>query len=564
MRRGFFPKEVPPVFTSKELGDKYPAISKAGLDIKTWTQPDQYNTPKAGFGRRMTFAVNPMPFMALAQEISDNWTEIKKLHNRSKISFSKPRFKPSKRAIGDSDFDGFRDAKVVRSAGYSFVLHADFSRFFPTIYTHAIEWSVVTKKIAKSDLKKKAKAAPHWGKKLDRYVQNMMDGQTQGLPIGPDTSYIIAELVASAIDADLEKLFGQRLSGARIIDDYALYFETRADAERAHSCLAKAAANYQIDLNTEKTDIDEITGESRDSWTYGINQLADISNVTEQRRAIIRFTDLAFGHFRSINNYSIGRYAIKVLAKTVIHPRNIDVAIACAMRLAKISPNAISELCKFVIGYDKVGYKIDLPPIRRYVQAVLERSLDLGFDKEASWCLWLSIELELRIGKETVKKVSSSNSSIVVLLGKVAELRGLCSGIKPTRFGKAPSSDDFKEANWLLAYEGCIRGWFGWDASMVDSSILEPLAKAKVTFLDLETEEDRIIKMLQKFDGNLEDIDFDELTDYFESEVEADGYDGIVGEEEDDEDDEEDEDLDDDDDDDDDDEEGESFDDWYG
>src|SRR5690606_26294321 len=102
---------------------------------------------------------------------------------------------------GDSDFRGFRDGQITRSSGFGAALYADFSRYFPTIYTHALEWAVHGKAASKAALRSKPKRIL-WGSELDTYVRCMQDGQTQGLPIGPDTSYILAELLGSAIDEE--------------------------------------------------------------------------------------------------------------------------------------------------------------------------------------------------------------------------------------------------------------------------------------------------------------------------------------------------------------------------
>lgn len=119
------------------------------------------------------------------------------------------------------------------------------------------------------------------------------------------------------------------------------------------------------------------------------------------------------------------------------------------------------------------------------------------------------------------------NASIVVLLGKVGELQGLCEKLKRTHFGKQPTAEHFQEANWLLAYEGSMQGWFGWNAAMIKGSILEPLANAGVSFLDLKTSVPSLIKIKQTFDGELDDIEFDELDEYFEPSVESDAYDSM-------------------------------------
>jgi hypothetical protein len=248
--RGLFPRDLPPSFSSADLGSNYAQLVKVlgQQRLEKWTAMEPFSAPRSKTGRRIFSLVNPIPFIGLSQQISLNWKDITQVFKKSSISFSRPVFNSKARAIRDSDFRGFRDCQVTRSAGYSYALHADFSRFFPTIYTHAIEWAVRTKPVAKAALRRARGQQPHWSAKLDKYVQCMQEGQTQGLPTGPDTSYVLAELMASAIDSTLATSLGAPLVGGRLIDDYVLFFETRGQAEKALAALSRACREFQVDL----------------------------------------------------------------------------------------------------------------------------------------------------------------------------------------------------------------------------------------------------------------------------------------------------------------------------
>lgn len=47
------------------------------------------------------------------------------------------------------------------------------------------------------------------GNKLDYLVRQGQDGQTVGIPIGPDTSLVIAELLMHDVDKNLSKEIGR-------------------------------------------------------------------------------------------------------------------------------------------------------------------------------------------------------------------------------------------------------------------------------------------------------------------------------------------------------------------
>jgi glycosyltransferase A (GT-A) superfamily protein (DUF2064 family) len=71
-----------------------------------------------------------------------------------------------------------------------YILQADINRFYPSVYTHSIPWAIHTKAVAKSN-----RGDGYIGNRIDRLVRNGQDGQTMGIPIGPDTSLLIAEIL---------------------------------------------------------------------------------------------------------------------------------------------------------------------------------------------------------------------------------------------------------------------------------------------------------------------------------------------------------------------------------
>jgi hypothetical protein len=66
-----------------------------------------------------------------------------------------------------------------------------------------------------------------YGNLLDLRVRNAQDGQTIGLPVGPDTSRLLAEIVGTAVDKAVQTaLRGKRnwsakqRGGMRFVDDF--------------------------------------------------------------------------------------------------------------------------------------------------------------------------------------------------------------------------------------------------------------------------------------------------------------------------------------------------------
>src|SRR5207253_900811 len=131
--------------------------------------------------------------------------------------------------------------KAARRAGKRYALRADISRFYHSIYTHTLEWAVHTKATVKANRAlPQAQRQNLWGRALDDRHRDLQEKQSLGIPIGPDTSLIAAELLLSRVDEVLRNRIS--CAGYRYLDDYELSFPSLAAAESALAALQAALA----------------------------------------------------------------------------------------------------------------------------------------------------------------------------------------------------------------------------------------------------------------------------------------------------------------------------------
>ena len=135
-----------------------------------------------------------------------------------------------------------------RMAGAQYVVTADISACYPSIYTHSIPWAMHGKTKAK-----KIRGSSLPGNLLDSVTQGTRDGQTNGLLIGPDTSSVISEIILTEIDAIVQSQGFKRFS--RYIDDYTYYARTHEEAEQFVHQLSLSLRDYELVLNERKTSI---------------------------------------------------------------------------------------------------------------------------------------------------------------------------------------------------------------------------------------------------------------------------------------------------------------------
>src|SRR6185437_3430328 len=194
---GYFCEELPPVFGSKRLGKKYksllPVLNNIPKQDKLWdTLCVDYIAPKVGIHRRNLSIPNPYPQIKLSEIIVSKWSDIESHYKKSTMSISTPEIdKENKRAITYlNKFELFKEGCIKTAGSKHYRLSLDIAKYFPSIYTHSIPWALHGKEAAKKDRTKKL-----WGNIIDAYMRASNSNQTKGVPIGTDTSRIIAEII---------------------------------------------------------------------------------------------------------------------------------------------------------------------------------------------------------------------------------------------------------------------------------------------------------------------------------------------------------------------------------
>jgi hypothetical protein len=213
LARGYFPKELPPPFNTSSFGmfaDTASATvlnldtTKKGLKNNPTTRPSIHNLARSGTLRRKLTIPNPITQYQIVRAVAEGWVELKSTCVGSPISLTTPRYlKHGLRAISSSSaFDAIPLAKSRSRTASRYLLTTDLSQFYPSIYTHSIPWALHSKPVAKAS---QTDYTFLWNV-LDLAIRNGQDKQTIGIPIGPDTSLVIVEIILSSVDL---KLTGQ-------------------------------------------------------------------------------------------------------------------------------------------------------------------------------------------------------------------------------------------------------------------------------------------------------------------------------------------------------------------
>jgi len=202
LTRGYFPRELPPPFTTEQLGAfvSVPAQRASLPEQCDCTKCVSHNLARPGSLRRPLKIPNPIHHIPLVEEIERQWLPLVTHCWNSRLSASAPMVR---RTIADRALVPRYQHRVLgrlrsrRFIGGRYFLRTDISQFYPSIYTHSIPWAMHGKNHAKANIGRTQ------GDLIDKAFRQQQDGQTVGVPIGPDSSLTVAEVILSTIDVAL-------------------------------------------------------------------------------------------------------------------------------------------------------------------------------------------------------------------------------------------------------------------------------------------------------------------------------------------------------------------------
>lgn len=276
--RGYFPESyvLPPCFSVVKRPTRQKAYYKVTRGGKKYevprTQCLNVHFPKTEYTDRSFGLIHPEIHNDIAYQISKNWVKIvealvPKKSQVTSYTFPIPIDSRNPGRLGYLrsgrliyEFIGMIDDDIAAEAyQYSYIIKADIKSSYPSIYTHSIAWALHGKRFIRKpsnmhDFK-------HLGNRLDKLFQNANDGCTNGIPIGPVVSDVIAEIVASAVDVEFSNYIqrtGIQCEAVRFKDDYRILARTRSDALRLIKFLQASLKEFNLELSDEKTVLSQL------------------------------------------------------------------------------------------------------------------------------------------------------------------------------------------------------------------------------------------------------------------------------------------------------------------
>jgi len=366
--------------------------------------------------------------------------------------------RPPERAInGKSTFSAYDERRAYIRSKSRYIFKADINQFYHSIYTHSISWAIHGKSVAKA----KRHHPTLQGNILDRLVRNSQDGESVGIPIGPDTSLLIAEIILSANDVVLSTK--DTNNAFRVIDDYEFGCGSLTEAEFLRHTLQEVLSEYRLTLNLNpgKTEIIELPVPIEAPCISQLRtyQFSTPTPVT-QRHEIIHYFGQAFAFSHEYPEESVLKYAVARLSGIKVLPANWALCESLLMQCVAVDPSTIKAVLNQLVRYRDLRYTLELPNIGEVLNRVINRDASLGHGGEVAWAIWALIVLSVPIGDDAATRAASMNDSIVAILMLDAKAKGLISSsVNFDHFRSYMTTGDLYGEQWLLAYEANVKHW---------------------------------------------------------------------------------------------------------
>lgn len=474
LSNGFFPPEMPSCFHSELLGTHRDAVLKAfdqlpnknGSPHFHWFKGERasFNFPRFGREDRRHSYINPVSYFYLSKLLAEKYIAVRKLNRRSKISAAPTIFDwAGERALIRPAFDARDSQRVTLNAGYELLAEADIAAFFHSVYTHAIPWAIHGKAVAKQ----KKQDMSLYGNLIDLLVRNAQDGQTLGLPVGPDTSRLIAEIVGTGIDKSIQtalkrnRNWSAKERGAmRFVDDYTFGCGSRQEAEVVVAAIRRCANEYELDLNNSKTNIVPTGPFFPAAWKEHVRSL--LPTTSTDKTGLFHYFYGVEAAVRAHPEANVQKFALQNARRLFLETAEWRLVEDYLLSSYRQNPTVLPVVIEILLLRHLDKKDVATQRIGGFVAARLPTLARLQKNGEICWLLFLCISLWAPIRASAVSELFDVNDGAVAVLVTDANRLGVIQGaIDRQSWDRSLTTDGLRSQMWLYAYESALKGLSG-------------------------------------------------------------------------------------------------------
>ena len=400
---GYLPKELPPIFTSRpfaKLTYRHPDLGR--VVGNTWQRSTPFLLQQTPHYRRRLDILCPQACLGIARQIADNYGDLQQYFTDLPGNCSRPAFNREtkyQRAVRPYSIgQGYVRRKLQLRSRFPVVLKLDVKDCYRSIYTHAIPWALYGKEYAKTHLRE-----DNFGNNLDKAVRNGQDGQTTGIPTGPDTSFIIAELIFC-------RLFDKMLEDGSIEDHFVRYYddieygcESEDEGHRVLAIFERELREFELEINPNKVELLSGPYGAAKPWVYRLHGIKWTDGVKAQD-----LTDF-FSYLAEIAkahpNDHVFRYFLRTMRTVIVDEGAWDVFQSILLGLFQQNRGNAREVFDQLRYYQQIGWQIDKAALKLALDQKVRGQLGRCVTSELSWALYGYLLFDIPFGRELAERV---------------------------------------------------------------------------------------------------------------------------------------------------------------
>jgi hypothetical protein len=478
LARGYFPKELPPAFFTDDFSSYARTIAgraalKAYKPTSNLTELVAYRLARpsqSGLEIRPLSIPHPATFAALTDVVAKNFRRLLRKAGMSKLSRSRPVYSVGQpRAIRTlvKPTNLAREKSNVRG-GATHLLKVDISQFYPSLYTHAVGWAIDPQ----LRQRKNWANSSFLGKQIDQLLMNMQGKVSQGIPIGNDLSFLLAEIVLGQVDRALKV---DNENGYRWFDDYEFACTSRAEAEDILRRLNRALESFRLRVNPKKTRIVDLPCPVGDGWQDDLRQ--ESKTAMSSAASMVSFFDNAFRLRAVYFDDPVLMYAMGTLFK--VRPPRADVrrvAESCITQAVLSEPGCAQKAFALLAFWELNGASFDRSLLSATIDKLVEIHEYRGVSSDVAWALAFSIEHSVKLSKKAGKNLSRVEDDAVAIQALHANSLGLAPAFSTKAITADLRTASCDGDHWLLLYESVRQGFI---------PALAPVVAANALFADM-------------------------------------------------------------------------------
>jgi hypothetical protein len=313
------------------------------------------------------------------------------------------------------------------------------------------------------------------------------DGQTIGIPTGPDASFIISEVIlCRLIDEMIENKHIKRDRFVRYYDDIEYGCEGEDEGHKILIAFERSLRNYELEINPEKVQMFSGPQIIEASWLYHLR------NVEWQQDLKSDYLIEIFSFITEIANHypddHVFRYFLRKMRTTIIHEDAWNTYQQILFSLLQENRGNAKDIFEQLLYYKEIGWKIKKKNLKETLDRKVKQQLAKGISSELSWAIYGYLLFDLKISNDLLKDILfNGDSPSKILVTKIIYDQNISLKKDINTIVRSWGTDVLNSTEWLFAYEILVNKWHNRYVNVPlpdNRTLFEYLVENRISFLD--------------------------------------------------------------------------------